>query len=134
MCFADMLGISEVEAKQRLIGADGEKWEIDARGVKVDEGGFFVVECRQRSTARLKKDDIAALAFKVNMVGAQGAVIVTSIGLQKGAEKVAKYQDFKMVFLPKEGTFEEFFARCGDRLFQKLTERVGASFSLISAA
>jgi hypothetical protein len=130
--FADMLGISEVEAKQRLIGATGTQWEIDAKGVMTDGRGFLVVECKERSAARLDQATIGSLAFTVKDVGAQGAVIVTSIGLQEGAEKVAQHEDFKVVFLPKDGTFEQFFASCGNCLLQKVSERANASLALTS--
>jgi hypothetical protein len=130
--FADILGMSEVEAKQHLTGASGTEWEIDAKGVLTDGRGFLVIECKERTTARLKQNDIASLAFTVDDLGAQGAVIVTSIGLQEGAEKIAKRCDFKTVFLGKDGTFEEFIASCGNRVLRKVTEKASASFSLTS--
>jgi hypothetical protein len=112
--FSDQLGISEIEGKQRLVGATGTKWEIDAKGVTSEGTGFLVIECKQRSKKRLSQATVGALAFTVQDLGAQGAVIVTSIGLQEGAEKVAKHCDFKIVFLPRESTFEEFVAKCGN--------------------
>lgn len=130
LSFADMLGISEVEAKQRLAGASGTKWEIDAKGVMADGYGFLIIECKERDDARLKQDDIASLAFKVKDVGAHGAVIVTSIGLQEGAEKIAKYCDFKVVYLPKNQSFEQFVAHCGNRIFQKLSDRANETHGL----
>jgi Restriction endonuclease len=130
MCFADMLGISEVEAKQRLMGATGTEWEIDAKGVKADGRGFLVVECKERSAARLDQATIGSLAFTVQDVGAQGAVIVTSIGLQEGAKKIAEHQDFKIVFLRKESTFEQFFASCGNCLLAKVSDHATSSLAL----
>jgi hypothetical protein len=111
--FGEQLGISEVEAKQRLIGASGTEWEIDAKGVAVGGTGFLVIECKERSSARLNQATVGSLAFTVQDLGAKGAVIVTSIGLQEGAEKLAQHCDFKTVFLSRESTFEEFVAKCG---------------------
>ena len=130
--FAGMLGISEVEAKQRLMGAAGTEWEIDAKGILTGGRGFLVVECKERSTERLNQASIGALAFTVEAVGAQGAIIVTSIGLQEGAEKIAKRHDFKMVFLPKDGTFEDFFASCGNCLLRGVSDRACNGFALSS--
>src|SRR5271165_66258 len=87
--FADIIGITAVEAKQQLQGRSGTRWEIDAKGVCTDGKGFLVIECKERSTSRLDQGTIGTLAFIVQDVGATGAVIVTSIGLQGGAEKVA---------------------------------------------
>jgi hypothetical protein len=125
--FADILGISEVEAKQRLAGASGTRWEVDAKGVMADGNGFLIVECKQRSGARLNQGTVGQLAFAVKDVGAQGAIIVTSTDLQEGARKIAQHEGFKMVYLPKAGTFEEFFASCGNCLLQKITDRMSVS-------
>jgi hypothetical protein len=130
MVFAEMLGISKVEAKQRLAGASGTKWEVDAKGVLVDGHGFLVVECKERSNKKIDQAVVASLAFQVDDVGAQGAVIVTSIGLQKGAEIIARHKGFHLVYLPKDGTFEQFFASCGNHLFQKVSDQVNVNFGL----
>ena len=123
-----MFGISEIEAKQRLMGDAGTSWEIDAKGVVED--GFLVIECKERSTARLKQHEIAALAFTIKDLGAKGGVIVTSIGLQKGAKKIAEKHDFKIVYLPKESTFEQYVARCGDRIAMKISDNFSSSGGL----
>src|SRR5260370_27712594 len=122
--FSDQLGISDVEAKQRLVGASGTEWEIDAKGVGWGGTGFLVIECKQRTNARLSQATVGALAFTVQDLAAQGAVIVTSIGLQEGAEKVAKHCDFKSLFLTRESTFEAFVAKCGARVVLKCRPEV----------
>jgi hypothetical protein len=130
--FGDLLGISEAEAKQRLMGKTGAEWEIDAKGVMTGGRGFLVIECKERSTARLNQAAIGSLAFTVEDVGAAGAIIVTNTGLQEGAGKVAKHHDFKIVYLPKDGTFEEFFASCGNYLLRGVSERVSNELALAS--
>ncbi len=132
--FADLLGISEVEAKQRLMGACGTQWVIDAKGVAADGDGFLVIECKERTNKRLDQDTIGALAFKVRDLAAKSAVIVTSVGLQKGAQQIAKDYNFHTVFLPKDQTFEEFVASCGNRIVRKCyPEKASASVCLVSA-
>ncbi len=123
--FADIIGITAVEAKQRLQGKSGKRWEIDAKGICSGGKGFLVIECKERSKSRLRGSTIGALAFTVQDIGAAGAVIVTSIGLQKGAEKLAKHQGFHAVYLPKESTFEDYVARCGNCILHKLPPEKG---------
>ena len=132
--FADIVGISSVEAKQRLQGQSGTPWEIDAKGICSDGAGFLVIECKERKSSRLNQGTIATLAYTVRDVGAAGAVIITSIGLQEGAKKVASQHGFHKVYLPKESTFEDFVARCGNRVVHKLpTEKASCSVSIVSA-
>ena len=132
--FADIVGISSVQAKQRLQGQSGTCWEIDAKGICSDGAGFLVIECKERHSSRLNQDIIATLAYKVQDVGAAGAVIITSIGLQKGAKKVASKKGFHIVYLPKESAFEDFVARCGNRVVRRLpTEQAACSSSVVSA-
>lgn len=128
--FADIFGISEIEAKQRVMGRGGTQWEIDAKGIVAD--GFLIVECKERTSAKLNKDVIAALGFKVRDSGAKGGIIITTIGLQKGAKKIAEQYDFKIVYLPKESTFEQYVASCGERIAMKISEKVNASMGLTS--
>jgi hypothetical protein len=133
--FADIVGISSVEAKQRLQGQSGTRWEIDAKGICSDGAGFLVIECKERKSSRLNQRTIAALAFTVQDVGAAGAVIVTNIGLQKGAKKLTSQLGFHELYVPKECTFEDFVARCGNRVFHRLpTEKMSCSSSVVSAA
>ena len=133
MHFAGKLGISEVEANQKIKGESGTAWEIDAKGVNADGCGFLVVQCKERSAARLNQAEIGSLAFTVEDLGAQGAIIVTSIGLQEGAKKVAQHEDFKVVFLPKEATHEEFFASYGNLLIRKIpADHMGVGIGLAS--
>jgi hypothetical protein len=131
--FADIVGISSVEVKQRLQGRSGTCWQIDAKGICSDGAGFLVIECKERKSSRLNQRTIAALAFTVRDVGATGAVIITSIGLQKGAKKVASQLGLHEMYLPKESTFEDFVAKCGNRVFHKLPPvQVGCSASIVS--
>jgi len=133
LSFASEFGISEVEAKQRLMGGSGAEWEIDAKGIKADGEGFLVIECKQRTNAGIKQSDVAALAFTIRDLNADGAVIVTSVDPQKGAKIIAENQGFKVVFLPKESTFSEFIASCGARL--AIRDRgIALSVSLVNGA
>jgi hypothetical protein len=43
--FAAEFGLGLFEGKQVLPGATGTSWEIDAKGVKTEDGSFVAVEC-----------------------------------------------------------------------------------------
>ncbi|TAL03281.1 MAG: hypothetical protein EPO07_06500 [Verrucomicrobia bacterium] len=132
--FADLLGISLVEAKQKIEGRSGTAWEIDAKGVCAD-GGFLVIECKDRSSTRLNQAVVGSLAFCVQDTGATGAVIVTSIGLQEGADKVARHLGFHTLYLPSESAFEGFIARCLNRVLAKpRADHVGLSVSFLGGS
>lgn len=132
--FAGELGISEIEAKQRLVGTSGTNWEIDAKGVSADGIGFLVIECKARSSSRINQSTVASLAYTVQDLKANGAILVTSIGLQEGAQKIASKHGFHAIYLPKECSFEEFVARCGNIvLIHPAPMCISVTFSLVSA-
>jgi|GEM_PF-2125870 len=129
--FADILEITEVEAKQRLDGESGTQWEIDAKGVLADGSGFLVIECKERASARLGQHTVGELVTVIQEVDAQGGVIVTSVGLQSGAKLLAAHHAFHEVFLPRESTFDSFLAKCGNRVLIKvLSDKASTSVGL----
>src|SRR5688572_13347656 len=98
--FATEFGLDRVEAKQDLRGQrSGTSWEIDAKGVRHGNDGFVIVEFRRYSTSRQKQGKIGHLAYIILDTGAQGGIIVSPLGLQKGAEKIAAAENVVNVIL-----------------------------------
>ena len=73
--FAADFGLSRVEGKQKVRGQQsGTDWEIDAKGVREDNQGFIIVECRRYTTSKLSQEDFGALAYRIIDTGAEGAL------------------------------------------------------------
>jgi hypothetical protein len=78
---AKEFGLKFVEGKQKLQGASGALWEIDAKGVREDNDAIVVVECRRYTTSKLKQEDIGGLAFRIADIEAEAGIIVSPLGL-----------------------------------------------------
>jgi hypothetical protein len=88
--FAKEFGLDRVEPKQEVEGhRSGVTWEIDAKGIRVGNDGFLIVECRRYTTSRLKQEHVAAVAYRIIDTGAKGGIIVSPLDLQEGAKQVA---------------------------------------------
>ena len=119
MHFADALGVSEVEAKQRLKGESGTRWEVDAKAITKDGKGFLVVECKEWKTS-IPQSVLGTLVYSIQDTGASGGIIVTSVGLQKGADIIAKHEGVHVVKLAPGGTFSDFLASCAKLVVRRL--------------
>ena len=98
--FAVEFGLDRVEAKQDLLGQlSGTSWEIDAKGVRHGNYGFVIVEFRCYTTARQNQGKLGQLAYTIIDTGAHGGIIVSPLGLQEGAEKIAEATNVVNVIL-----------------------------------
>lgn len=101
-------GISHAEGKQDVPGLrSGTVYEIDGKGISQNGEAFIVIECRCYNS-KLKQKDACALAYEIQDIGAKGGIIVTPIGLQKGAQKVAAAANIKSVRLNADATPQQF--------------------------
>jgi hypothetical protein len=106
--WAGLLGLRTVQGKQMILGrASGTSWEIDAKGVRED-GGEVIVECRCRTTSRTKQEEVAALAYRIQDTGAKGGILVSPLGFQEGAARVAAATNIVSVTLKPESTTTEY--------------------------
>jgi hypothetical protein len=112
-----VLGISAVEGKQSLEGVSGTSWEIDAKAWCEGSDGFLIVEVRRLTTAGLKQEDVAAIAYRIRDVGGSGGVIVSPLPMQKGARLVAASADISHIRLSPESTTETYLAEFMGRRF-----------------
>jgi hypothetical protein len=107
--FANEFGLEYVERKQEIQGGrSGTTWEIDGKGVRQGSGGFIIIECRCYTTSRQNQEKVGALAYRIADTGAAGGIIVSPLGLQEGAEKVATAENIISVRLNAECTQHEF--------------------------
>ncbi|MBX7105114.1 MAG: restriction endonuclease [Gemmataceae bacterium] len=109
--FAEQFGLDHVAPKQKVPGHEsGREIEIDAKGVKEDGVGFFIVECKKHKK-RLDTDKLDAMAFRIIDSGADGGIVVSPMGLQAGAAKIATSQNIVSVQLNRDANEFEYVLR-----------------------
>lgn len=111
------IGLLSVEGKQSVSGLSGTEWELDAKGIKDVSEAFVIVECRRYMTSKLKQEALAALAFRIQDTGAVGGFIVSPLGLQEGAQKVAASANILSIILSAEATPQQFSLSFLEKLF-----------------
>lgn len=109
---ATEFGLQRFEGKQIVPGKRSHtKWEIDAKGVSDNNEIFFIVECRRYTTSRQNQDRIGSLAYRIIDTGAQGGILVSPLGLQEGAAKIAQAENIYSVILDANSTITEYVLR-----------------------
>jgi hypothetical protein len=106
---AEHFGLDRVEGKQSIRGLrSGTEWEIDAKGCSHGTTAFIIVECRRYTASKLTQESLGSLAYRIIDTGAEGGIIVSPLGLQKGAEKIAAAEKINSVTLSADATPEQF--------------------------
>lgn len=118
-------GLKRVEGKQTIHGHRSRtNWEIDAKGIREGEGGFIIIECRRYTTSKQKQEKLGSLAYKINDTGADGAIIVSPLGIQEGAAKIAESENIIDVQLDANCTPTEFAMKFLNKLMIGLVDGV----------
>ena len=129
--FAHDFGLNRVEGPQPVAGLRSKtSWELDAKGVAVGCEAFLIVECRRYSRKRQVQEQLAGLAYRVIDTGAQGGILVSPLGLQAGAQKVANAENIMNVQLDKDSTPTEFAMRFLSKLFIGVHDRAKGTDTL----
>jgi hypothetical protein len=122
---ASEFGLSKVEGKQSVPGLRSQTdYEIDAKGVREGKEGFVIIECRRYTTSKQNQDKLSSLAYKIIDAGAHGGIIVSPLGLQKGAQKIAQAENILSVQLNPDSTPHEFAMRFLNKIFVEIQESV----------
>ena len=109
---AHEFGFERIEGKQNVPGKrTGTDWEIDAKGVCLNGTGFFLIEYRRHTKSRITQEATAAVAYRIQDTGAIGGIIVSPLGLQEGAKKVAAAEGIHSVQLNANCTTSEYIMR-----------------------
>ena len=113
-----------MEGKQKVAGRrSGTTWEIDAKGIRDGDGATILVECRRYKKA-LTQEAIAAVAYRIEDTGAEGAITVSPLPLQKGAAKVAAANRIEHVRLRPESTRAQWIAQIGAVVHIGITDTI----------
>ena len=109
---AALLGLERVEGKQSVYGSrTGTDWEIDGKGVKVGGESFVIIECRRYSASKQKQEQVGALAYRIIDTGASGAILVSPLGFQKGAKKVAAAENIQEFIMGRDSTSDAYVVK-----------------------
>ena len=125
--FAKEFGLKFVEGKQKLQGASGATWTIDAKGVAEGNEVFLIVEYRRYTTSKQNQEKVGGLANRITDTGAAGGIIVSPLGLQEGAAKVAASKNIISVKLNADSTPTEFVIQFFDKLCLGATGKITVS-------
>jgi hypothetical protein len=104
------LGISDVAGYQELPGASGTTWTVEGSAIRTSDGQYLIIECRRHTTSRLNQEAIGGLAYRILDTGSGGAIVVTPLPLQSGAELVAKAEKIAHVVLDPSSTSDDYLA------------------------
>ena len=119
---AEYFGLSRIEGKQKLVGKrSGTTYEIDGKGIAKNGDGFVILECRRYTTSRQKQEDMAALAYRILDTGAKGGIIVTPLGIQEGARKIAGAENVVSVRLDENSATTEYVLAFLNKVFVGVT-------------
>jgi hypothetical protein len=121
---AHEFGLQSVEGKQKVQGFEtGDEPVIDAKGIT--EEGFYIIECKHYGSRRVQKSDVGYLAYQIWDARADGAILVSTMGLQAGAEKIAKARNIISVQLNHDSTLADFVMRFLDKIRIGFSARCG---------
>lgn len=98
--FSNKFELDRVDGKQKIPGLrSGTSWEIDAKGLRIGGDGFVIVEFRRYTSSRQNQEKMGGLAYRIIDTGANGGIIVSPLGLQEGAERIASAENVVNVIL-----------------------------------
>ncbi|OBQ17652.1 MAG: hypothetical protein AN488_18305 [Anabaena sp. WA113] len=120
------LGISHVESKQKIQGQSGTKWEVDVIAYDNNTGKTILVECKNWKST-VSQETLGGFGYRIKNTDSEGGIIVTRIGLQKGAKKVAEYEKITVITLTIGITDydDDYIAKLSNQIFIKLSDTIG---------
>jgi hypothetical protein len=101
---AEHFGVGRFEGKQVIAGDSGTEWELDAKGCTDGSDRVIVVECKRHTKSGISQAITGSLAWTIQDVGADGGILVSPLGLQEGAKKVAAQANIVEVVLNQDST------------------------------
>ena len=114
---AQEFGLEKVQADQMILGLrSGTKWRIEGKGVAEGGDRFVIVECRRYPTCKLSQESVGGLAYRIIDAGASGGILVTPVGLQEGAARVAAAEHIIPVILDENSSSVDYVIKFLDKI------------------
>lgn len=129
---AEQFCVGRFEGKQAIAGDSGTDWEIDAKGCSDGSDRIIVVECKRHTKNGVPQAIAAALAWTIRDLGAGGGILVSPLGLQKGAKKVAAQANIVEVNLDQNSTTTDFILSFLNQIHFGISESVCATDHLVA--
>ena len=123
--FAKEFELGYFEGKQIISGQSGSNWEIDAKGCMDNQEKYLVVECKRYTKTAINQAITASLAWVIQDVGASGGILVSPLGLQEGAKKVAASANIIEVKLDPTSTTTEYMLEFLNKVCIGFSDTVG---------
>lgn len=114
---SEHFGVGRFEGKQIVPGDSGTEWEIDAKGCSDNGNRVIVVECKRHTKSGISQAITSSLAWIIQDIGAEGGILVSPIGLQDGAKKVAAKAGIVEVVLNQNSTTTDYILSFLGRIF-----------------
>ncbi len=125
---ASFFGLEAVESKQKVAGLrSGTEFEIDAKGVAKGGEGFIIIECRRHTKSKLDQEQVGGLAYRILDTGAAGGIIVSPLGLQEGAARIAEAEGIVSVRMDANSTTKNYILGFLNQVFLGVTDTVRVS-------
>lgn len=114
--FSEHFGVKFVEGKQTIEGLS-TNWTIDAKGICGNGEGIIIVECRRYTKSKINQEQLGGLAYRIQDTKAKGGILVSPLGFQEGAAKVAKSNNILEVLLNENSTETDFYMKLLGKMF-----------------
>ena len=121
---AEEFGLGHVEGKQVVPGKSGTSWELDGKGCSVNGARIVIIECKQHLSERIPQSTVAGIAWQIQDVGALGAIIVSPLGLQSGAEKVAAASGVVSVTMRPKSTTSDYLLKFLNQIHLGISDQI----------
>lgn len=126
---AAQFGLSRVDGKQDVAGKSGTDWEVDARGWTEGDTAHFLVECKKHEKTAISQAITGSLAYQILDTDASGGFLVSPLGLQSGAKKVAASNNIHEIKLDPRSTTSTYFGEWLGKLHVGFTEELNLQAS-----
>ena len=115
-----LLGIDKVTRHSRQnkpLPGKQTSWRIDVTAYDVKDEILVIVECKRWTTDRVSQEDMGGFAYRIKDLSAKG-IIVTTLPLQAGAQKIAEGENIRHILLEPGTTSDDYTAQLTQGLFK----------------
>ncbi len=108
--------------RQKVEGASGMQWELDARAWQEGADGFLLVEVRQYDSP-LNQEALAVIAWRIQDMDGSGRIAASLLPQETCFSPAANAADSEYLRLTDDSTAQNYIAEFLSRRFHSLTVR-----------